>query len=79
MCVSNESVRLSESSRSPDSPSQSNAEVTNCQIALSLMSHCPPLKEQPVNIPTSSMTLLSSTQTVPTLAPTAAEQKNEDW
>ena len=79
MCASNENARLSESSSSPDSPPSSNAEVPNSQTEHSPMLHWPPLKDQPVNIPTSSTTLLSSTLNEPSLAPTAPNQMDEDW
>ena len=75
---SNENERISESSSSPDSPPQSNAEMPNSQTEQSPMLHCPPLKDQPVNILTSSTTLLSSTVNEPLLTPTAYEQMNED-
>ena len=39
----------------------------------------PPLKDQPVNIPTSSTTRLSSTVNEPSVAATAPQQRNENW
>ena len=79
MCASNENARLRESSSSPDSPPPSNEPVQNSQTEHSPMLHCQPLKDQPVNIPTSSTTLLSVTVNEPSIGPTAQEQMNEDW
>ena len=79
MCASNENARRSESSSSTDSPPPSNAELPNYQTEHSPMLHCPRLKDQPVNITTSSTTLPSSTMNEPSLAPTAPEQMNEDF
>ena len=71
MCASNENARLSESSSWPDIPPPSNVEVPNSQTEHSPMLHWPPLKDQPVNIPSSSKTLLSSTLNEPSLLATA--------
>ena len=78
MCASNENARLSESSSSPDSPPPSNAEVPTSQIEHSPMFQCPPLKDQPGNIPTISKTLLTYTLNEPSLAETAHSQMDED-
>ena len=77
MCASKENARLSESSSSPDSPPPSNAEVPNSQSEHSRMLHCPPLKGKPVTIPTISMTLLSSTLNVASLAAKAPGQMDD--
>ena len=78
MCASNENARLSESSSSPDSPPPSDAEVPNYETEHSPMLLSPPLNEHPVNIPTSSTTLLSLTLNEHSLAPTSPSQMDED-
>ena len=70
MCASIENARLSESSNSPDSPLPSNAEVPTSQTEQWPMLHCPPLKDKPVKIPTSSTTLLTLTLNEPKLSTT---------
>ena len=75
----NENARLSESSISPVSAPAGNLEVPNSQPEHSLMLHCTPLKEQPVNIPTSSMMLLSSTLNESSLSATVHGPMDVYW
>ena len=78
MCASNENAKLSERSSSPDSQAPSNGEVPTSQTEHSPMLHCPPLMDQPVNIPTSSRMLLSSALYEPSSSPKEPSQMDED-